>query len=136
MRRWPVTPRGLLFVLALALAGCGSAPPAGAIAVANKDTFRDIVVESKRPVLVEFWSQSCRPCETLEPYLVSLAQKHHELLVVKVNADENQLLTEDLGVQLLPTLFVYQDGEMKRRKVGFDKPEELAELVSAFVTSK
>jgi len=127
---------GLVSVLALLLAGCGGEPPTGAIVTANQDNFRSIVVASKRPVLVEFWSHSCKPCKALEPHLVAIAEEHKELLVVKVNSDENPLLVEDLGVQLLPTMFVYQDGEIKRRKIGFEKPEELPELISAYVTPK
>ena len=136
MLRWSVTRQALPFSLALLLAGCGGEPPTGAIVTANQDNFRSIVVASKRPVLVEFWSHSCKPCKILEPHLTALAVKHKELLVVKVNSDENPLLAEDLGVQLLPTMFVYQDGEIKRRKIGFDKPDELPELISAYVTPK
>ncbi|MGI8979216.1 MAG: thioredoxin family protein [Pirellulaceae bacterium] len=126
----------LLSALALLLAGCGGAPPPGVIATADQGNFRRIVVDSKRPVLVEFWSHSCEPCKALEPHLAALAREHHELLVVKVNADENQPLVEDLGVRLLPTLFVYQDGVAMRTKVGAPQPAELAELVSAYVTPK
>ena len=127
---------GLLPALVLLFAGCGGAPPTGAIVSANQDNFRRIVVASKRPVLVEFWSHSCEPCKALEPHLAALAKEHHELLVVKVNADENQPLVEDLGVRLLPTLFVYQDGVAMRTKIGAPQPAELAELVSAYVTPK
>jgi thioredoxin 1 len=123
-------------VLALLFAGCRNEPPAGSIVRANTDNYRTVVVESKRPVLVEFWSNGCEPCKQLEPHLEALAKKHHDLLVVKVNADENAPLVEDLGVQLLPTLFVYQDGEAKRRQVGAPKPEELSELVSVYVIPK
>ena len=134
MIRWDCA--SLLCSLPLLLAGCESKPTTGSIVTANQDSFRTVVVASKQPVLVEFWSNSCEPCKQLEPHLEALARKHHELLVVKVNADENQPLAEDLGVQLVPTLFVYQNGEAKRRQVGAPKPEELAELVSAYVTPK
>lgn len=127
---------GLLIALALLLAGCGGEPPTGVIATANQDNFRSIVGNSKRPVLVEFWSESCVSCKALEPQLAVVAREHHDLLVVKVNADQNQPLAEDLGVQLVPTLFVYQDGVAVRRKVGAPKPAELAEFISAFVTPK
>lgn len=136
MLRWSVTRLALPFSLALLLASCGGEPQTGAIVTANQDNFRSIVVASKRPVLVEFWSHSCKPCKVLEPHLAAIAEEHKELLVVKVNSDENPLLAEDLGVQLLPTMFVYQDGEIKRRKIGFDKPDELPELISAYVTPK
>jgi thioredoxin 1 len=136
MLRWSVTRLTLPFSFSLLLAGCGGEPQTGAIVAANQDNFRSIVVASKRPVLVEFWSYSCKPCKALEPHLVAIAEKHKELLVVKVNSDENPLLVEDLGVQLLPTMFVYQDGEIKRRKIGFDKPDELPELIAAYVTPK
>ncbi|MFN0020883.1 MAG: thioredoxin family protein [Pirellulaceae bacterium] len=126
----------LIGALALVLAGCESKPSSGSIVTANQDNFRTVVVASKQPVLVEFWSVSCEPCKQLQPHLEALARNHHELLVVKVNAEQNQLLAADLGVQLLPTLIVYQGGEAKRRQVGAPKPEELAELVSAYVTPK
>jgi len=126
----------LLCALALMGAGCGSQPSTGSIVTANQDDFRTVVIASKLPVLVEFWSLSCEPCKQLEPHLEALARNHHELLVVKVNAEQNQLLAADLGVQLLPTLIVYEGGEAKRRQVGAPKPEELAELVSAYVTPK
>lgn len=135
-----LSPSGTLaaagLMLAVFLAGCGGGPPPGKIASATQDNFRTVVVESKRPVLVEFWSHTCQPCKVLEPHLEKLAQEHEELLVVKVNSDENPALAQDLGVQLLPTIFIYQDGEIKRRQIGFDKPEELTELVSKYVTTK
>jgi thioredoxin 1 len=139
MCRWAVTPlvfAGHVFVLVFLFSGCENQPPAGSIVKADKDNFRTIVVNSNRPVLVEFWSDSCEPCKQLEPHLVALAQKHHELLVAKVNAEENVGLMEHLGVRMLPTLLVYQDGEVKRRKVGAPKPAELTELVSAYVSAK
>ena len=136
MLRGSLTRLASLPALALLLSGCGGEPPTGAIVTANQDNFRSIVVASKRPVLVEFWSHSCKPCKILEPHLEAIAQEHRELLVVKVNYDENQPLVEDLGVQLLPALFVFQDGEIKRRKIGFDKPNELSELIAAYVTPK
>ena len=135
MHRWPVT-LGLGAALALLLSGCGGEPATGAVVAATQDSFRSVVVASKRPVLVEFWSHSCQPCKVLEPHLATIAQQHQELLVVKINSDENELLAKDLGVQLLPTLFIYQDGEEKRRMVGFDKPEELAEFISAYISPK
>ena len=139
MLRSPANPTvcaALFLTLGVGLAGCGNGPQAGSIVQANKDSFRSIVVNSKRLVLVEFWSNSCEPCKQLEPHLEALARQHLELLVVKVNADENGPLVEDLGVRFLPTLLVYQDGEAKRRQVGVPKPEELTELVSAYVTAR
>ena len=136
MPRWSFSLLALFSALVLFLAGCGGEVSTGSVVSATQDNFRSVVVASKRPVLVEFWSESCKPCKMLEPHLVSIAQEHQELLVVKVNSDENPDLRDDLGVQLLPTLFIYQDGEQKRRKIGFNKPEELDELISAYITSK
>ncbi len=136
MPRWSFSLWALLGVLGLLFAGCGGEVPTGTVVSADQNNFRSVVVASKRPVLVEFWSESCKPCKVLEPHLVTIAQEHQELLVVKVNSDENPYLRDDLGVQLLPTLFIYHNGEQKRRKIGFDKPEELDELISAYITSK
>ena len=118
------------------LAGCGGEPSTGAVVAVKQDNFRSVVMDSSRPVLIEFWSNSCEPCKELEPQLVSLAQKHRDLLVVKIHSEENQSLAKDLGVSHVPTVLIFQNGEEMRRKVGNFKPGELAEMVSAYVTSK
>jgi len=134
--RLPLTRFMIAASLAALLSGCAGEPPTGAVISANQDTFRSVVVNSKRPVLVEFWSESCVPCKELEPHLARLAEQHRDLLVVKVNSEENQPLAEDLGVRMVPTLFVYKDGEAVRTKIGPPTPAELGELVSRYVASK
>lgn len=120
------------WALGFVLAGCWAEPPAGSMVRANGDSFRNIVIDSRRLVLVEFGLDSCKACK----YRDALTKKHDEQLVVKVNADENEPRVKVQGVQLWPTLVVYHGGERNRRRAGAPKPENLAEIVSTFVTAK
>ena len=123
--------------LVLAVTGCGEpAVPDGAVVEVNTYNFRSIVIKNKRPVLVEFWSHDCVPCKELEPKLVSLARENEGLVVAKVNSDENEAIAQDYGVHLVPTLFVFQDGEIMRRHTGAASDKELAELIAPYVRSK
>ena len=110
-------------------------PPAGVVVEVSKDNFRSVVIRSKRPVVLEFWSLNCDTCAGLEPHLASLARKHEGLLVAKINSLENEEIAGEYGVRLVPTVFILQDGDIIRRQVS-PKPEELADLVAPYVSSK
>lgn len=122
------------FLLAPLAAGCRGYAPGEVVAV-NKTNFRSVVIDSKRPVVVEFWSLDCEPCRELEPHLAALAKKHEDLLVAKINSADNEEIAGTYGVRLVPTVMVFQDGEMMRRQVS-PKPHELAELVAPYVAAK
>ena len=85
------------------------------------DTFQDLVLSSSfgKAVLVDFWAQWCPPCHMLAPVLDEIAAELGDRLVVaKVNADENQVTAQRYGILALPTLTVFQNGEMVSRVVG------------------
>ncbi len=139
MLRRPQTPRvhaACWWSLGFLLADCWAEPPAGSMVRAYRDNFRSIDIDSRRPVLVEFRADSCKPCKQREPHLEAFAKNNQEQLVVKVNADENEPRVKVLGVQLWPTRLVFHEGKRSRRRVGAPKPEKLAEFVSVFVTAK
>jgi thioredoxin-like negative regulator of GroEL len=122
-------------LLSLLAAGCSAEPPAGVVVDVSKDNFRSVVIRSKRPVVLEFWSLNCDTCKGLEPHLAGLARKHEGLLVAKINSLENEEIASEYGVRLVPTVFILQDGDIIRRQVS-PKPEELADLVAPYVSSK
>lgn len=130
-------PLAALAAVALMIAGCGGAAvPPGTVVNVDKHNFRSVVLKNNRPVLVEFWSYNCEPCKELAPRLAALAQEHEDLLVAKVNSDENEAIAQEYGVRFVPTLFVFEDGEIIRRHTGAPTPQELAELIAPHLGPK
>lgn len=82
------------------------------------DTFDTEVLQSEKPVLVDFWADWCGPCHQVSPVLEELAKESDSLRIVKVNADENPRVTAAYGVTSLPTLNVYSGGELVKSLIG------------------
>lgn len=82
---------------------------AGAVVDATKDTFDDLI--SSGLVLVDVWAESCRPCVALAPHMHTVAERHPDLAVVKLDAAKARRKCMSLQVRGLPTLLLYQDGE-------------------------
>ena len=83
----------------------------------NQDNFAEIV-EKSSPVLVDFWAPWCGPCRMVSPIIDQLADEHPELVIGKVNVDEEPELAQAFGVMSIPTLVVLRDGKEAERAVG------------------
>ncbi len=101
-----------------------------AIQHATDDTFQKLVLESERPVVVDFWAAWCGPCKMVAPELEKLAEKYDGLVdVVKVDVDANPGLSMAFGIQSIPTIAFFKQGEQPRGVIGF---MPLAQLEKAF----
>ena len=99
-----------------------------AIAV-NSDNFQKVVLESDKPVLVDFWASWCGPCKMLSPVVEELAAAHPEIAVDKVNVDENPELAMVYRISAIPALIMFRDGKVAKQSVGYQPREGLEELL-------
>lgn len=85
----------------------------------NKDNFKQEVLESKVPTIVDFWAPWCGHCVNLAPTLDEIAkEKDGSVKVCKVNVDENQDLAMEYGIMTIPAIFLFENGEKKANVVG------------------
>lgn len=93
----------------------------------GNDNFEEKVINSKVPVLVDFWAEWCGPCKALGPVLDEVAQEKSEsALVAKVNVDENRDLAQKYGIRGIPTMIFFKNGEVKKTLVGNQPKEEIS----------
>ncbi len=93
---------------------------------ANEDNFKELVLESSEPVLVDFWATWCAPCQMLAPVLEELAA---QVKVVKVDVDENPQLAMAFQVSSIPTVISFRDGKALKKSVGVVPGETLLALL-------
>ena len=83
------------------------------------DNFSHDVLQSSKPVLVDFWAEWCGPCKTIAPALEEIAgEMAAELTIAKLNIDDNPKTPQQFGVRGIPTLMLFKDGELAATKIG------------------
>lgn len=92
--------------------------------------FRETVLRSDRPVLVDFWAEWCGPCRALGPTVDAMAESWADRAhVVKLNVDVNPATTARYGVRAIPTLILFKDGQEVERMLGAVSQAEIANKV-------
>lgn len=84
----------------------------------NKANFQDEVINSEKPVLLDFWASWCGPCRMVGPIVDEIAAERGDLKVGKVNVDEQPELAGQFGVMSIPTLVVVKNGRVTNQAVG------------------
>lgn len=101
-----------------------------AIGEVNDDNFEQMVLQSEKPVLVDFWAEWCAPCRALAPTMEAVAADWAERgRVVKLNVDANPRITERYGVRAIPTLILFKRGAEIERLLGASSKSEIARKI-------
>ena len=97
-------------------------------------SFQETVLNSDKPVLVDFWAAWCGPCRMLGPIIEEVANDFEgRALVGKVDVDNNQQISVDYGIRNIPTVLIFKNGEVVDKIVGVAPKEVIAEKLHAYL---
>lgn len=98
----------------------------------DEQSFDTVISNSTTPVLVDFWAEWCGPCKMIAPVLDEIAQEKGDALqVCKVDVDSNQALAQRFGVQAIPTLLIFKNGQIVSQIVGMTSKSDLLKKIES-----
>ena len=95
----------------------------------NQHNFQEEVLQSDRPVLVDFWASWCGPCRMVIPIVEEIAEEREDIKVVKVNVDEEQELAAQYQIMSIPTLMVFKNGKITAQALGALPKNQILDLL-------
>lgn len=100
-----------------------------AIMHVTKNNFQEEVIQSDRPVLLDFWANWCGPCRMVGPVVEEIAQERPDVKVGKIDVDEQRELAAAFQIMSIPTLVVMQDGKVTQQVVGLRPKEQILAML-------
>ena len=93
-----------------------------------KDTEYKDIVKSNKKVVIDCFANWCGPCKMLSPVIDSLAEEYNDISFYKINVDDAEKITTEFEIMSIPTILIFENGELKDKVVGFRSKSELEEL--------
>ncbi len=97
----------------------------------TKANFETEVLQSEKPVLIDFWAPWCGPCRMLSPILDEIAAEHPEITLGKINVDEEVELSMQYRIMSIPAVMLFKNGEVAATSIGLRPKEEMEKLLNA-----
>lgn len=94
----------------------------------NKNNFQEEVLNSEKPVLIDFWASWCGPCRMVSPVVEQIAEEYPQYKIGKVNIDEEPELASQYGIMSIPTLLVVKNGEITNKSIGARNKKQILEM--------
>ena len=99
-----------------------------AIVTITKQNFEELI-SGEKPVLIDFWAPWCGPCRMVAPIVEEIANERKDILVGKINVDEETELAMEFGVASIPTLVVLKEGHLTAQTIGYQPKESILKLL-------
>lgn len=99
----------------------------------NKNNFQDEVLNSKRPVLVDFFATWCGPCQMLSPVLEKISNSRAEIGIAKIDIDKSMELARKYNIEVVPTMIIFKDGKAVKQVEGFYSENEIMSLIEQYI---
>ena len=95
----------------------------------TKDNFDSIVNQNEKPILIDFWAPWCGPCKMVGPIIEEIADERDDIVVGKVNVDEEMELAKQFRIVSIPTIIVMKNGEKAVTSIGYKPKEDILALL-------
>ena len=99
------------------------------VKILNKENFQKEVLDIKGLALVDFYADWCGPCKMIAPIVAEIAQERTDIVVGKINVDDNLIIAKQYNVVNIPTLIVFKDGAEKAQIFGYRSKQEILDML-------